>query len=663
MSDNSSKMTADETRSLHSLVTQDSSASPDELQQARCLQSSTASLSRTHTVSSLNPNGQTPRLRCGSRASRTVSTSDGYDDYEDFTEKNIYPDLNNDEIALRREKTKNTIITALSERIPRTWPDAEDEESQPPLKDADGIVPEREESLPTKNDGVEFQDIDPELVTWDGDEDPENPRNWTYRRKWKSIGIASIYTFLSPFASTMLSPAVSDISAEFGNDTVVAALMVSIFILAWALFSPLIAPLSEMYGRKRVLDASAWFMFFFNIGCALSQNVTQMCIFRLLAGAGGCAPISIGAGVIGDLVNNKERGRAMALYSLGPTVGPCVSALIAGFIVESVNWRWCFWVLVIVNGVVCVWGTLTLEETYAPQLLKVKAAKLRKRTGNNNLHSLYEIATGETTFDRFYVNLTRPVIMLFTHPMVFGFGVFMAIAYGCLYILIVTFPSNWGSTYGFNKGGVGLMYLSLLIGYMIGVFVNQKVADYIYNRLTLKNGGVAKPEYRIPALFVTGILLSGGLFWYGWGSEYKLHWMFPAVGAAIFCFGMIPVFYCIQNYLIDMNPRFAASAIAAASVFRSFFGFAFPLFAPKMFAALGAGWGCSIFGFLILVAGIPFPVYVFLYGERLRLWANRRTEKSQAIRDQKNLAKLKKKEQKELLKREKKEGLHDKTKA
>jgi multidrug resistance protein len=547
-------------------------------------------------------------------------------------------------IELQRTKTRATIITALSERIQREQDDLEKnvEPSYP-------YQPENEEALPTKDDGVEFQDIDPELVTWDGPDDPQNPRNWSTMRKWRSCGVAAMYTLLGPFASTMLSPAVSDISKEFGNtNTVISSLMVSIFVLAWALFSPLIAPLSEMYGRRPVMNISIWFLFFFNIGCALAQNTAQMCVFRLLSGIGACAPISIGAGVIGDLFDNKQRGKAMSIYSLGPTMGPCISSLISGFIVQGTDWRWCFWVLVIFNAVVGIQGTLCLEETYAPELLKRKAQKLRKLTGNEHLHSLYEIATGETVFDKFYVNLTRPLVMLCTHPMVFGLGLFMAIAYGCLYIMIVTFPENWGVHYGFSSGSVGLTYIALLIGYVVGIAVTNRISDGIYNRMTLNNGNVSKPEFRIPYLVVGAICLSGGLFWYGWGSYHHLPWIFPLVGSGIFAFGLIPVFYCIQNYLIDMNPRFAASAIAAASIFRSYFGFAFPLFAPIMFTNLGYGWGCSIFAFLMIGTGIPFPLFVSLYGERLRIWANKRTERSQAKRDRKNMERLQKSQEKEL---------------
>ena len=591
-------------------------------------QRSSESMHRVTTVSELNPN--------------PIQGEEDDAQYQKFSEKSIYPDMDAEQIALQRTKTRATILTTLSERVNPETDDIEKHISKSPDDE-----PQNEEGLPTKDDGLEFQGVDPELVTWSGPDDPENPRNWSSLRKWNSCAVAAWYTLLGPFASTMLSPAVSYISEDFHNEnSVLQSLMVSIFLLAWALFSPLIAPLSEMYGRRPVMNISVWFLLCFNIGCALAQNTAQMCVFRLLAGVGACAPISIGAGVIGDLFDNNDRGKAMSIYSLGPTMGPSISSLIAGFIVSNVSWRWCFWVLVIFNGVIGIYGGVCLEETYAPQLLKNKAKKLRKLTGNENLHCIYEVATGETIAGKFEANLTRPILMLLTHPMVFGLGTFMAIAYGCLYILITTFPENWGGRYGFSSGIVGLMYVTMIIGYGVGIVVTQFTADHIYYKLTEKNGGVPKPEYRMPYLFFAALCTSGGLFWYGWGAEKHMHWLFPAVGCVIFSFGLVPVFFCIQNYLIDMSPRFAASAIAAASIFRSFFGLSFPLFAPIMFRHIGYGWGSSIFSFLMLATGIPFPMFVAFYGEKLRIWANKRTEKQQIKRDKKNLERLQRQQRK-----------------
>lgn len=73
----------------------------------------------------------------------------------------------------------------------------------------------------------------------------------------------------------------------------------------------------------------------------------------------------------------------------------------------------------------------------------------------------------------------------------------------------------------------------------------------------------------------------------------------------------------IQLYLVDTF-TYAASALAAASVFRSMLGFAFPLFGQQMYAALGYGGGNSLLAGFAILLGIPFPVWLWFNGEKMR---------------------------------------------
>jgi MFS family permease len=65
----------------------------------------------------------------------------------------------------------------------------------------------------------------------------------------------------------------------------------------------------------------------FTIACGFAQSSAQIIVFRVLAGFGGCAPLALGAAVIGDMYAPEERGSAMALYMGlqlgGPAVGEC----------------------------------------------------------------------------------------------------------------------------------------------------------------------------------------------------------------------------------------------------------------------------------------------------------------------------------------------------
>lgn len=73
----------------------------------------------------------------------------------------------------------------------------------------------------------------------------------------------------------------------------------------------------------------------------------------------------------------------------------------------------------------------------------------------------------------------------------------------------------------------------------------------------------------------------------------------------------------VSTYLVDAFTIYAASAMAANTVFRSLAGAILPLAGPKMYEALGLGWGNSLLGFIAL-ALCPLPIIFWVFGERIR---------------------------------------------
>jgi hypothetical protein len=77
---------------------------------------------------------------------------------------------------------------------------------------------------------------DPTVVDWDSADDPQNPKNWTMKRKWAATFVVSAFTFISPVSSSMVAPALGKVSEEFGiTNQVESALVLSIFVLAYAI--------------------------------------------------------------------------------------------------------------------------------------------------------------------------------------------------------------------------------------------------------------------------------------------------------------------------------------------------------------------------------------------------------------------------------------------
>lgn len=488
----------------------------------------------------------------------------------------------------------------------------------------------REGELGAVDDGADLAAVDPELVTWDGPNDPANPRNFPNSLKWKVTMITSMYTFITPFASSIAAPAALAYNKEFGvTDATISSMTVSIFLLGFAIGPLFFAPLSEMYGRMIIMHLSTFVFFIFTIGCAVSQTSTQMIVLRLLSGLSGSAPLALGAGILSDVWAPMELARASAIYALGPLIGPITAPIIAGFIVQNLQWRWVFWSLTILIGVAMVTGFILYRtETYAIVLLNRKAKELRAETGNLHLHTVFE--TTKDTRTIFQVSIFRPFKLLVMNPVLLMLGLFMAFVYGFLYLMFVTFPTLFQGVYHQKPGVAGLNYLGCGVGFLIGLCAWTPLMQYFFKRLTVANGGVSKPEFRLPVIFFGGILVPTGLFWYGWSAENHLHWVMPLIGAAIFCCGMISVFTAVQTYLIDMSPRYAASAVSAATVFRSFFGFAFPLFGGQLYDKLGYGWGNSLLAFIAIPLGLIFPLVIYKFGEGWRIAAEARLGRSEA---------------------------------
>ena len=194
----------------------------------------------------------------------------------------------------------------------------------------------------------------------------------------------------------------------------------------------------------------------------------------------------------------------------------------------------------------------------------------------------------------------------------------MAYLYGLMYLVLSTFPPLWTDNYHENLGIGGLNYISLGLGFFLGSQVCAPLNDRIYRWFRARNNGEGKPEFRVPIMNAGSFLVPVGLFIYGWTAQYKVHWIGPNIGAAVFAMGMIIGFQCIQTYLVDAYTRYAASAVAASTVLRSLAGFGFPLFAPYMYAKLNYGWGNSLLGFIAIALGIPAPLLLWTFGQRLR---------------------------------------------
>ncbi|KAG1852442.1 MFS polyamine transporter [Suillus subalutaceus] len=473
------------------------------------------------------------------------------------------------------------------------------------------------ELLPTTDD------TDVLIVDWDGPDDSQNPKNWSLRRKWAATIILSLFTLLSPVSSSMIAPATGEVASTFKiNDDAILALTTSIFVLAYATGPLFLGPLSEIYGRSCVLQlANLWYLVW-NLACGFAQSESQLLAFRFLAGIGGSAASSIGGGFLGDCWQPDERGKAVAIYSLAPLLGPVLGPVTGAWIVERSTWRWVFWSTSILGAAIQIIGVFSFRETYAPLLLKRKAERIRRSMDVEKV-PYREIRTVFENQDRCWrtimaKSLSRPFALFVREPIVQLLGVYMAYQYGLLYLFLTTIPSIFLGVYQQSIAIAGLHYIALGIGMIAAARINAATMDKIYVHFKSKNGGVAKPEFRLPAMVPGSVLLPVGCLIVGWTSEAHTHWIAPDIGIMLVGAGINLSYQCIQAYIIDCFTLHAASALAAVSCLRSLTGFGFPLFAPAMYTTLGFGKGDTILAVVAIVIGCPAPWIFWHYGEQIR---------------------------------------------
>lgn len=177
----------------------------------------------------------------------------------------------------------------------------------------------RSEADVEKQDGTAQQTgtTDPNIVDWDGPDDPQNAMNWTSKAKVINCSTIIFLTLLSPLASSMFAPGVPAVLREFriASETL-AAFVVSVYLLGFAVGPLLISPLSEIYGRRPIYIACNVFFLVFTVACAVANNMTQLIVFRFFAGCFGVCPVTLGGASIADMIPQEKRGAAMALYAM-----------------------------------------------------------------------------------------------------------------------------------------------------------------------------------------------------------------------------------------------------------------------------------------------------------------------------------------------------------
>lgn len=254
-------------------------------------------------------------------------------------------------------------------------------------------------------------------------------------------------------------------------------------------------------------------------------------------------------------------------------------------------------------------------EVYAPYLLKKKAQRLRKETGDSRYHHPHEDIKIDVR-SILVKHFTRPVFMLVTEPMVTCIAIYASFVFGLLYMTLEVFPIVYQQHRHWSLVVSTLPFVALFVGVLSAVAINLANQPR-YARAVEAAGGRPVPEARLPPMAFGGFLFVIGLFVFGWTADPAIPWPISVVAAGFIGAGFNTIFQQCINFLVDSYKLYAASAVSANTILRSCLAAGLPLAAKPMFRNLGVGPAMSILGGIATLA-LPVPFVFMKYGVALR---------------------------------------------
>jgi len=349
-------------------------------------------------------------------------------------------------------------------------------------------------------------------------------------------------------------------------------------------------PLSHRFGRRPIFLLSLILSCVCNIGCAKSTDYASMAACRALVAFFISPAMAIGSGVVTETFFRHERARYMGIWTVMVTLGVPTGPFIFGFVAQRVGYRWIYWALAIVRN----------ELFHLSNTLKIDFFFLQTNAVQFILYIFFGPETryvgadvqAQSVFKRQYMSFRRidptPIKWTeFTHPLTLFTNIpvlIAAIAYSMVFLFCsvlnsVEVPQLLQSKFELNAQQLGLQFLGLIIGSLLGEQLGGFMSDMWMNARARRIGHKPAPEYRLWLSYIGFLLAIAGsvVFLVCTEQAETGKWtVVPVVGTGIAAFGNQVVTTVLTTYAVDTYPQDSGSVGVFINFVRSTWGFIGP---------------------------------------------------------------------------------------
>ena len=351
-------------------------------------------------------------------------------------------------------------------------------------------------------------------------------------------------TIMQALDTTIANVALPDMQGSLSVAQDQIAWVLTSYIVAAAVATPLCGWLALHYGRKRLFLVSVAGFTAASALCGIAGNIDQMVLFRLLQGVFGAALVPLSQAVMLDINPREKHGQAMAIWGAGIMLGPILGPTLGGYLTDEYNWRWVFYINVPI-GIVCFLGMMAfLTETPTDRsrsfdffgffMLSIAVGAAQMLLDRGQLKDWFDSTEIKIYFGLivacfwvFVVHTSVADNSFFNRALVkdrnFVIGcVFIAVVGVVLYGTLALMPPFLQDLYGYPTVTTGLVLAPRGIATMAGMLIIGRLSGRVDIRLMLLFGfvvtcfslwqmGQFSPDMGMGPILITGIVQGFGM--------------------------------------------------------------------------------------------------------------------------------------------------------
>jgi DHA1 family bicyclomycin/chloramphenicol resistance-like MFS transporter len=292
----------------------------------------------------------------------------------------------------------------------------------------------------------------------------------------------ALLTAIAPLATDMYLPALPEVAAELGTTASNVQLTLTGFLVGLAVGQLVIGPLSDAWGRRRLLLAGTVVCLVASIACVVAPTIGVLVVARFLQGFGGAAGIVLSRAMIVDRTTGDRTVRLFSLMMAINGIAPVVAPLLGSGLLGVDSWRGIFVALSALTLLMAVGAFVAVPESLPPER-RVRGG-LRRAAGD--------------------------VRSALTRPRYVGFTLAFACAFATMFTYISGSPFVLQEALGLSSGAYAVAFGTNAAGLIVASIVNGQLAGRVDPQRVL---AIATTALVVLSLALLGIVLAGPSLW------------------------------------------------------------------------------------------------------------------------------------------------------